>query len=329
MKTIYIQIGLFTCLLFSLLSCQKVLDMEVEHRASKLVMYAHLLPDSLVTVAIGASVPILKKDTLKNITAKISIYENDNFIEVLSFVSNGIYRTNSLRPKIGANYTITAEADGYGYEKISGSTKIPIPTEIMKVDTFNELNSDLNGTYMQLIFSTNFNDPNNTENFYSISIKNYDSINQYFNYQPFNVNNPIIELYLGWSDVYHIVDQNNNSFFGSEKDNEILANEILFSDIAINGKSTNIKLKILDQYYNYFDPRIPTIKDTSSTITTMKYEIILKSLTKDFFLYSKSMALYLSTNSDPFSEKVKVYNNITNGYGLISSESNSKWIIER
>ena len=327
MKSIYSRILLFTLLFSLFIACQKVLDMNIDSQPPRLVMYAHLQPDSLVAVFISSSVHILKRDSLIAVNAKVSLYENGNFIETLTNTAFNKYVSNSFKPTIGNEYTITAEAEGY--KTISGSTKIPIQTEISKIDTFTQpINNSNAGNREQFVISPTFTDPAEIGNYYCISINTFDSIENMSYSQYVNTKYLLFEINSWGGDDFQLIDNNNTSLFGDISNYTILSGNLYMSDIAINGKVVTFNLNIDDNYY--FDPSNPNGLVTA-VVKTKKIinEVSLKSISKDFFLYAKSKALYQSTNQDIFSEKVKVYNNVKNGFGLVSSESASKKSITR
>jgi hypothetical protein len=82
-------------------------------------------------------------------------------------------------------------------------------------------------------------------------------------------------------------------------------NALMLSDKTFNGKKFHVKL---DTYINELDSQGELYID-------------IKGISKDFYLFSKSM--YMSYNQEDmgFTEPVSVYNNINNGLGIFSLSS--------
>ena len=85
---------------------------------------------------------------------------------------------------------------------------------------------------------------------------------------------------------------------------------ILFTDHLFNGESHEMTFDIYIYTYSY--------------LSSKKFYAILRTHSKDSYLYEKSSSLYMSSSDDFFSEPVQVYNNIENGYGIFGGYVTSK-----
>jgi hypothetical protein len=95
---------------------------------------------------------------------------------------------------------------------------------------------------------------------------------------------------------------------GSDQDRNIL-----FNDASFNGKSYKLRLGMSDS--NQF----------GSEFKEVAVNVLLISMTKDAFLFEKSLAEYYRSQDNPFgSEPSQVNTNFTNGYGLFQVTRTSK-----
>jgi hypothetical protein len=326
MKTInniYIVVAVLSIIVFS--SCEKVIDMNIDEQNPKIVLISYLNPDSLIEVSLTKSLHILDYDSVIFIkTAKVKVYENDVLLEELIYnTSDNSFRSNTYKPTVGKRYRIEAAADGY--KDVSVEAEIPIPVEIASIDTFQsevkhtidpsqQMLRPLNGNFT---IKLSFNDPLQDENFYIISVKNTEIyktdyyINDY--YMNFSINSLLIE-YSSYSQFLDFRAESNETGFngGNSEENYIYASQIAFSDKAMNGKQVNFELNI----------------DNSVYADSVHYDIQLTSISKDYYRYLASDVLYRDSDG-PFTEKVQIYNNIKNGFGIVLSSSDAVKTITR
>ena len=308
MKSIhYISIVLFFAV-FS--SCQKVIDMDISSKPPKLVINAWLQPDSLVKVHLSHSIHILDDEEIKIVeNGSIILFENNSRVDSLIYIGNGMYSNTSFKPKSGNTYKIEASAPNY--PAISAEAFIPDTVSIENIKIENN-----NDDYLNKSLSFSFKDPGNTNNYYLIYLETeteYPTDTIKYEYNPsskylvnFSIDNPIVELSgYGLLDEYYPVDQSGMSF---ENEKKIYANTIAFSDQAINGQS--VQLKLNSNFYNYYE-------DSS---ISQKTNLHVVSISKDFFLYIGTIT---SSNDDPFTERIHVRTNVTNGYGILLSSNKS------
>ena len=84
----------------------------------------------------------------------------------------------------------------------------------------------------------------------------------------------------------------------------------MLSDQGINGETYNLKL----QHY--------TVSDADTTdIAGIHGYLYLKSVTKDYYWYQRSINNYYNSEGNPFAEPVVIYTNITNGRGIFYGSS--------
>jgi hypothetical protein len=75
---------------------------------------------------------------------------------------------------------------------------------------------------------------------------------------------------------------------------------IMISDESFNGGQYNLRIGL------YGD------------LTGIDSKVVLKSISKDHYLFLKSVQLYRNSNGNPFAEPVLLHSNVVNGYGLFA-----------
>lgn len=90
----------------------------------------------------------------------------------------------------------------------------------------------------------------------------------------------------------------------------------IFSDELINGKEYELNFYQSTGYSDEYEfrPELGEFRD---------YTIILQSITRDMFLYLKSIDLQEFNDDLPFTEPVPIYNNVENGLGIFGSYSSA------
>jgi hypothetical protein len=237
------------------------------------------------------------------------------------------YFKSTLKVQAGKGYKLEASAPGY--PNASSEITIPVPVQILKLDTMYlslaqinpEVTSVTSNEATILNLTVNFIDPVNEQNYYilRISHKNIPFFNPYpkeyydstFEGQrPVYQTNPsslllasynslLVEFYSNYTN-YSIPEK---STFSTNNNNSIWAEQIGFSDYLCNGKHTRIY--IMPQF-NQLD-----------SLTNLHIELL--SITSTYFNHIKSFAIYGQSNEDPFAEKVSLFTNVNGGYGLVGA----------
>ena len=267
-------------------SCEKIIDINIPEKDKKIVINSIISTDSLIKVNVSKSLNILDNQNAIFLNdATVKLYEDNVFIEQLTNITNGNYKSQTFYPQVGKNYKI--EVSSNGLKTITAENKIPNKVTINKIDT---ITKNVEG-YNTFEFTINFTDPVNEENYYFLEAKSF--------------------VPLGYDNYGNIIDYDiqNLYIFSDDKivDSEIDYNGgIIFNDKLINGQTYPLKINI-DKYNFYND-------------TNMVY-IYLNSVSKDFYLYVKSYSMNVNNRNDPFAEPVQVYENINNGYGIFAGYS--------
>ena len=159
---ITIAIGLFT-----LSSCQKVIDINLNSAASAIVIEANVSNQpGPYTVQLSKTVNFSDANTFPQVTgASVTITDNVGNSDILTETSPGKYITNTLQGIVGRTYSITVTAEGKSYQ---ASVNMPAPVII---DTLIEHISNGfgggpgSGEINRSVIAV-YNDPAGIENYY-------------------------------------------------------------------------------------------------------------------------------------------------------------------
>jgi len=324
------------------ISCRKVLNIEVPEKDKKIVINAIFLPDSNAKIFISKSIGVLENlnnDTFINFDkfllpdAEVSLFEDNNFKEKLTFNTNSFFTEGSTTLQTNKKYKIVASHKNYT-DQASFNFEIPQLVPIQSVNSIYETEQytqpiyDQNGQYIKdsifqnikyLEFKINFKDPENIDNYYLLSIEYQSPITTYnpqtneldtVDYYYYSVGYRIIGIETDPHNDDGII--SNNSFYLPRVNLLYNIYGAVFNDSWFQKGNYTLTAR-LD--FGYVDYKNSTIK--SNILKKEKYRITLYSATKDLLYYASSLDLYYKTNGDPFSEPVNVYSNVNGGYGFI------------
>ena len=206
---------IYVCLLsFLLISCEELIDIDLNEKEPKVVINAELT-DLSNTQQIRISKTVNFNATTNSTPvndAQVKVTDSEGKTYVFSSNNNGVYRSGQFRPKAGLTYYLEAIVDGQIYTATSY-----MPTYI-GVDSIG-LSEDI--VFDDTLYSVTmkFNDPVGVENFYKYNI---------------SVNNKPFEFSRVFSDKF------NDGLFVthqlSDRDNSI-----------VKGDTVNIQRMVIDK----------------------------------------------------------------------------------
>jgi len=296
------------------IACEKEISFSPNHQVPFLVMNSYLNPDSVWQVNVSESTPLAKK-TLNNnvIGAVVKVFEEGTLLETLQYDEGSKRYIGTTKPIAGKEYKIYVEKNSF------------LPIEATSVIGPRPDISDIRIIRDNLInnraFATvTFNDPINVKNYYRLVVANEDT----FEKRPsWAINNPkssgsgwigntYIDYALGLrSNDPNLVWQNQSSSAGVFDD---VPNNIfnIFNDELIDGKTYSLT-------FSYSLSKYPEAKNNTV--------IILQSITKELYLYLKSLSAQYYFGDDPLLEPIQVYSNVKNGGGILGGYNSNKVII--
>jgi hypothetical protein len=318
MKKLIYHFPAAVLILFATLSCETTIDYKGPETEPKVVIYALLNPDSLVSVSVSESHSVFKVPYQpRQITnAVVRLYSEETLIETLTYQAPepapdyfppnpySKYVSSTYRPEYGKTYRVEVEVPGL--PRAHGEAKLPAPVTVEVSDTSS---MDIGYGYRELTVKLRFRDPAGEENFYRITASSLVGIYSGDRFEPYN---PEIAVGVQEADISYgalsdplIAPRQEDDFFDMSMPNKYF----IFLDDLIPGKEYTMRLT-----YNGFYP------------DTDYYEFMfawfrLSTITRDLYLYLQSYSAHLQTRDNFLAEPVPVYTNVTNGLGVVGAMS--------
>ncbi len=278
----YLLIVPIACWMFS---CQKEIPLKTDEIEPRIVVNSIIGTDDTVWVSLSESRNVLYDSTLPAITSATAKFLDGSGNVIGDFIheGDGIYYYTGSVPGVGNSYGISV---AYGdFDPVSASTRIPVPVTISDVDT------NTQGEYLN--FDIDFTDNAATADYYSITIGG-----QYIYFDGFDTIKSIA-YYLYSPSV--IVDNGTDDGSGMK-----YAEEFYFSDKTFNGGNVEFPATV------YVGPW---------SEDTVRYFVVLRSLSEEYYKYRLSYDKYNEASGNPFAQPVQVYSNVTDGFGVFGSFS--------
>jgi hypothetical protein len=279
-------------------ACEKIEKIEnFPKTPSKIAVNCLMVPDSGITVTIYKSLSILDNAPNKALEkAKLEIFKDGNLMSTLAGANLSTnYYFPDLKPEPGHSYKLVASMNGY--ETVSAIADIPVAAEIKKLSTsvYDTSSFSWNGSeryyYSKGKLLLEVKDKEGTSNYYKLSmykLEYYYSINELGDtIETFTYKNPL--QYINNEATHPLIE------FSEEF-------SYYFSDQFVDGKNFSIELPI-----NYTG-------NTPGTNIIVEFS----TLSRDYYLFRQSLKKFNESQNNPFSEPIKVYSNIENGYGIFA-----------
>ena len=278
------------------ISCEKVIPFEGDVNTPKFVINSVFESDSTFKVHVSSSRSVIDTASFKNIDdAIVTIKDrNENIIETLNHVENGFYKGQTF-PQENQNYIL--EVNHPNYANITASDSLPSPIIINSVDT-STIIDPINGNRLQI--SMNFDDPENTQNYYLIETY---SVNEYLVIK----NSDTTEYELDTTKQFMVltdeVFQNGGSPWREQG---------LFNDLLFNGQNKTLELEIPNDSWSGSEDGY----DWSYQTLTLR--LYLHNITLSYYYYRTSLELFQNASGNPFAQPVQVFSNVENGFGVFA-----------
>ena len=141
--------SLIAIILFSLISCQKEIDLLHRNDEQKLVLWCYLHPDSVVTAYVSkTSPPLSTKEDRTASGVLVVLYENNLPVDTLQNDSLKIYKSRkNFKPSVGNIYAMKASKSGFPTLETFPDTMPPKPVllkyiaedSILRINRFQNL----------------------------------------------------------------------------------------------------------------------------------------------------------------------------------------------
>ena len=288
-------IAIFVLCLFS--SCsedsfEQVIKIDLPEHSPKLVTKTHLIAGSdSIDMWVSHSLGTLDTATYPSIeNASVQLFHNGSLLYDLPFSdTNHSYFTYTNSPLKAGDYRLEITAPDY--EPIFAEQTLPTAVPINNVEYTKEGTISPDGERVNEI-KVAFSDPSGEENFYEIRA--------YISFiEPHDSSN--IHYFMPYLDSNDPLLE-----FGDEGP--------LLSDASFEGKDYTLIL----YHYDYFPENLQLI--------SLRIELI--TITKDRYLYNKSLYNYWQAKDNPFAEPVVPHSNLEGGYGIFTLENGSAFVLE-
>lgn len=322
MKTIHTLTGFLV--LFLLASCEKNIDFSGEMTAPQLVINSFVSPDSFIVADISQSRFFLDDaqygEPFKRVeNAEVDVFVNDVLKEKMAQgLTLGRY-TSQYKPRAGETIRLIVSAAGFNTAWCE--TKIENPIPIIAIDSTIEFKENYPITmYIDSLgrsdtigyqvskdhhFTLRFKDSDTQQNYYRLLVRNITTYGM--DSVKWGSENDSFEF----TDVVSGESSDTDTGLGGSTWNPYH----VFSDELFNGKEYPLKFSV-NSFYTYYNPPFK-----NEVKAEQKIRVELQSISKSYYLYLKTRPA--SGGDDPFSEPVKIHNNVHDGIGIMGSFSSS------
>jgi len=157
-------------LLLIIVSCEKVIDLDLNESNPKPVFESYIENDSTCYVKATLTSSYYDNSTSPVIpNATISLSDQNNQSETLTYEGQGIYRGNTMLGQIGSTYELTINFDGNTYT--AQSTMPPLTT----IDSIEEVQNSFFGGSPSTILFIHYKDDASLVNYYAKEATYWDS----------------------------------------------------------------------------------------------------------------------------------------------------------
>jgi hypothetical protein len=303
MKKIII-LELITILILS--ACEKVIEVDVPRKDSKLVVSSWLNKDKVIEVKVTKSFHILESPNngsqgpdvfiVKNATPVI--YENNISIDTLVYDAQSRSYKSLKNSKIRDGYTYSIKVSAAGFAEVTAQTIVPVQSVIAGLTHVKHARTNSEGEEMDDVI-IKLDDPAG-KNYYLVRIFPA-------SYGPTNPEYPINCVSTTDKDL-EVVGED-----GDPIENDCLdGNYLLMKDVNFEGRQKQLRISASSFQ---FETRVNPGQQVARPY------VKVFQITEDYFRYLKSYSAYQNSDDNPFAEPVNVYTNIVNGYGIFSAHT--------
>ena len=279
---------LLLCLSASFYACkedafEQVIEIEIPEHEPRIALALEMgQGDEVIQTFVSRSSSIneiVDAPILEDVT--VNILKNGGQFAEMVFDSTTRDYFATVEPLQNDNATYRIEVESPIYGKATAEQKLPAMVAFENLEYEEDGTIDTYGERVD-VMSFEINDPADVENYYAIEL---------FSFFRFNGDTTLFIQNLYPTTLDPLLESVNNG-------------EIIFADDSFNGNKHVINLN-LDKY--------------SVDLDGMEEFVILinfQNISRDNYLYKRSLYTYWNSINNPFAEPVIVHNNIENGYGI-------------
>ncbi len=282
--------------------CFKEIEIAIPEIDPLPVANAIFQPDSVFKVTLSKTRKILSNDPVTDMdNAFIRLSQGNTVIDTLVF-QDGAYFSD-LFPSIGEDYRINIDIEGF--ETLQANDKIPKAPNLISASFKDSVYTDSEGYFLSQAEIV-FRDDPNEENYYELILEQLYDEEEWI--QLFGMVVPYASTVKVYFDL-----ETNDLVIENEGQLALYAFEYpVFSDELFNGETYAMRA-------NYGSTWASANNPNSNLV------VILRSVSKDYYTYRKSLTAHIETQFsdvwDGVVEPASMFTNIKNGYGIFAGYS--------
>lgn len=314
-------------------SCEKSLVYIEEQFDPRVVSNSVLFADSVFKVQVSMSKSALDEEIDYVVPpADVLLFENGKQVVNLSHPKQALQ--SDFRLTEGNSYRMEVQAKN---QKLIAETSVPKPVQIIGIDTTYVKNDHVSGNWYssniadkKIKIGVKINDPSGEKNYYRLVF-----YNRYYlpaSYQQENTQYSLVSYPLPVvldDPVFGEKNSTDNPFDVDHVPNHYA----VFDDQLFDGKqrSIDISISLIGAYmyrpYSPYGKPAAYFEGKDSLLRYVDLTVCLQSLSKEAWLYYKSLNAYNSSYGDEFVEPVPVYTNINGGLGIFMGISQTSTML--
>lgn len=317
-KSIIIFLAAVALILTLSVSCETVIDYRGPDAQPKVVIYAVLQPDSLITVLVSESHSVfqLRYQSRQIPDATVRVYRDGVLLETLSYSEPSpapdyaprnpysSYVSEANTPEPGSVYRVEVEVPGLPVAY--GEAEVPSTVPVTITDTSS---TETGYGYRELVVKFRFRDPAGEKNYYRFAASGTTGYYYGNKNEPYNPFTPVSvqrqELGYGSLSDPLIAPQQEDDIFDMYLQNTYF----LFTDDLIPGREYSLRLTYSGVYpdTDYYE--------------FLRARFCLNNITRDLYLHLQSYSAHIQTRDNFLAEPVPVYTNVVNGLGVVGASA--------
>lgn len=282
-------------LFVSIVGCESTDIVDLPHQEPRIVINSAGLNDNLFRARVTASEDVLSLERVNHINdATVNIYENDAFVETLTFIKESIhdeqgqlYKAAIAKPTPGNIYKITATSPGYPPVEAEYLQPDIVEVEAFEITVLGPIEDWRSLLLNEALATVGFTDPPGP-NYYEILMSSTTDTTKH-------------SFFSGGGELQFI-----DPAYKQDRETRYGYDFQVFDDTYFEGQPVKFDFQLL-----YF-----TEKALGGPPVETRFKVYLRNITKDYYQYLKTTSLQVKTSNDPFAQPVIIHSNITNGYGI-------------
>ncbi len=282
------------------LSCETVIDLDIPEEEPKPVINAMMTANEPVKVELTKSSDAMKNDEIEAIDgASVVLFREDEPVDTLvqedtppELGKPRRYFSENYEPEAGASYSIEVEAEGF--DPATAETRIPDTIGEAELVKFEKEERDFASTVWHKAVVE-----------FPVQEGSYYTVAAVVKYED-EYDNPVSE------GLDYLTPEPRLEHAGAGEFDQIIEGDVLLAG------ETELELKEDDDGYIEMELYPEAAPLLGPGVDEYEYKIIIRKVTADYKSYIRSLREQDLYRDNPFAERVSVYSNVDEGFGLVS-----------